>query len=206
MRWLSRGGRLFRNLVRDLRHGAFLGGVKKTPHGTRGAYDTANSGYRALEQIFSHPAVTPLVRNRTLVDVGCGKGRVLNFLIDALPGQPILGLEIDEAVARRVARRLKHRGNVTIRAGDVRDLELPDDAIFYLFNPFDADVMRAFATRLVREDRRGSVLIYYNPMHVDIFKADPNFELREIELDADCHPCVLISLRLGNNATGQVSV
>ena len=205
MRWLSRGVRLFRNLVRDLRYGAFLGGVKKTPHGECGAYDTANSGYQALEQIFSHPGVAALVRNRTVVDVGCGKGRVLNFLIDALPGQTILGVEIDEAVAKRVARRLKRHRNVTIRAGDVRNLELPDDAVFYLFNPFDASVMREFADRLVREDRRGSVLIYYNPMHVDIFEADPNFELREIKLGAGYHRCALIGVRPGNTATEPAS-
>lgn len=195
MRWNPRVARFARNIVRDLRHGAFLGGVKKTPHGDQGAYDTANSGYEALEQIFSQPAVTRLIGARPVIDVGCGKGRVLNFLIDALPGHPIIGLEIDEAVARKVARRLKRHSNVVVRGGDVRVLDLPRNGLFYLFNPFDANVMRVFADRLVEEEHREAALVYYNPIHLEAFENRPDFELQEVSLDAKYHRCVLINLR-----------
>jgi len=202
MRTYSRLIRLLRNLFRDLRHGAFLGGMKKTPHAHHGAYDTANSAYEALEQIFSEPAVAALARTRTVVDVGCGKGRVLNFLIDALPGRPILGIEIDQAVAVWVSSRLRRHDNVTILPGDVRSVGLPLDALFYLFNPFDAGVMREFADRLDREERIGSALIYYNPMHLDIFEASPRFAIKDIKLAPGYHRCVLITVRRADGACG----
>lgn len=191
---VSRSVLFARNLLRDLKHGGFLGGMKKTPHADKGAYDTANSGYGALQEIFADDAVDAIARGRALVDIGCGKGRVLNFLIEKYPRNEIAGVEIDEEVASAVRCRLGRHQNVSILAGDVRNIELPDHALFYMFNPFDAVVMADFANRVaLRADR--SAIIYYNPLHREIFDENPAFEVKEVNLDSTFHKCLLIMLR-----------
>ena len=47
--------------------------------------------------------------NDTIVDVGCGKGRSLNWLIDRFPGNPIVGIELDPELCTQTARRLQRR-------------------------------------------------------------------------------------------------
>ena len=62
------------NLWLDVRYGgSSLRGTIKSRYSSEGAHDTQNSEYRALRQMFAN-RITP---EDVLVDVGCGKGRVL---------------------------------------------------------------------------------------------------------------------------------
>lgn len=198
MAMMTRLRRLALNFWRDIRHGGFLGGGKKTLHADDGAYDTANSGYEALQRIFADPRVRALLQDRAIVDVGCGKGRVLNFLLDAFPGQKIIGIEIDEDVANQVSRRLRKYLNVTIWGGDFRKIGLPEDAIFYMFNPFDASVMSDFAERFSAAAPTQGAVIYYNPMHRTIFDENSRFRVETIPLEVGFHECLLITPRDAN--------
>jgi len=190
--------RLIRNLFFDLRYGKFLGGVKKTKFASRGAVDTANSDYLALSYIFKN-RVFP--QKHILVDVGCGKGRVLNFWLDNYPKHRLYGIELDPDVASQTAKRLKAYENVTIVEGDVIN-HLPNEpALFYLFNPFDCNVMNKFISVLLTQyydlDSGWQLpfeIIYYNPKCLNEFTND-RFNMLEIELPARFHKCVLISQR-----------
>ena len=73
-----------------------------------------------------------------IVDVGCGKGRSLNWLIDRFPAQPDRRDRARPGALR--ARRPGGSGaapNVTIVCGDATELIPPEGTVFYLFNPFD---------------------------------------------------------------------
>ena len=78
-RIIRRTGKLLSNIMRDLRHGgSFLGGTVPTRYAHLGAVETANTDYLVLEAMFSH---VDLQESDLIVDLGCGKGRVMNFLL-----------------------------------------------------------------------------------------------------------------------------
>ncbi len=142
-----RAARIARNAVLDLRYGRPLGGTVRTRYAHLGAFDTANSCYEDLPALFAAAGVTA---GDVVVDVGCGKGRVLNWLLRNHPGTAVVGIELDPEIAARTRRRLRRHDAVLVIAGDAAS-ELPAAAsVCYLFNPFDESVVARFAETLVR--------------------------------------------------------
>jgi SAM-dependent methyltransferase len=119
------------------------------------------------------------------VDFGCGKGRVL--MMAARYGfRRVVGVEFSAELCR-VARR-----NVEIfrrRAGASTEFEIvesdaaayryrDDENVFYLFNPFDAVVMRQILAGIEESRRRvprTMWLIYYYPLCGDLVTAAGHF-------------------------------
>ncbi len=184
--------RLVRNLLLDLRFGGFLGGSLKTSHAALGAYDVSNSDYLALSYLFAD-RVLP---GDQLVDLGCGKGRVLNWWLSRGWRNRMVGVELDQRVAERARARLRRFPNVQIIAGDAVE-QLPDDGtVFYMFNPFDARVMTRLRDKLERvqsPDRR-LIIIYYNCVHIDVFERSPHWLVERIALpDPRLHPAAILT-------------
>jgi SAM-dependent methyltransferase len=183
--------RILRNLKMDLQYGGrFLGGVKKTMYADRGACDTANTDYAAMPYLFDG-TVLP---NDVVADIGSGKGRVLNYLIHNYPSHKIYGLELDPECAAGLSRRLRKHKNVEILSGNACQ-NIPKDAnVFYMFNPFSADVMREFKASIEQNvrDLRSLKIIYYNPVCENVFSDDPEYVAQAIELPANFHRAVLI--------------
>lgn len=175
-------GRLFRvlgNFLRDVRYGAFLGGNKKTPYSELGAYDTVNSSYSILPILFKE-RIKP---TDVLVDIGCGKGRVINWWLDEGYKNKIIGLELDEDVASKTSGRLNKYSNVIIIAGDAIQ-NIPDDGtLFYLYSPFNEGVMLRFSARLKEMfmGKKDISLIYYNPEHAKVFESDECWLVEKID-------------------------
>ncbi|MEJ7639236.1 MAG: class I SAM-dependent methyltransferase, partial [Singulisphaera sp.] len=70
------------------------------------------------------------------MDIGCGKGRVLNFWLERFPNNRIIGVELDDRVADRTRRRLERWRNVKIITGDAVAALPAEGTIFWMFNPF----------------------------------------------------------------------
>jgi SAM-dependent methyltransferase len=196
MRKRNKITRIIRNLFVDLRYGKFLGGVKKTKFASHGASDTANSDYLALAYIFKGRIFSS---EYVFVDVGCGKGRVLNYWLDNYSIHRLIGIELDPEIASQTAKRLEKYKNVTIIEGDVINLLPKEPALFYMFNPFNCQVMNQFKCALFNrfyDEKSGWQLpfeiIYYNPKCLDVF-LDKNFSFIEIELPTGFHKCVIIT-------------
>lgn len=144
-----------------------------------GAADTENTDYGALPKIFAG-RIGP---SDVLVDVGCGRGRVINWWIRQGYSNKVIGIELDEEVASRSRRRLSKYPNVTILSGDAADL-LPDDGtVFYLYNPFDARGVERFKDRLSARlpASRDITILYYNCRHVDVFRRDPDWSVEVVD-------------------------
>ena len=118
-----------------------------------------------------------------LVDVGCGKGRVINWWLDQGLRNRMVGLEIDPAVASATARRLSAFGNVMIIHDDATT-GVPDDAtLLYMYNPFDRAATTRFKDNLARQFRgRGITALYWNPQWLEVFEGDPRWATQLIEL------------------------
>jgi hypothetical protein len=181
------------NAILDLRFGTLLRGLKPTCYTQLGAYDTANSDYTSIRKLF-RGRVQP---QDVLVDVGCGKGRVINAWLLGGYSNRIICVEFDPQVAAETAARLLQFPNVSIIRGDIVT-NFPDEGtIFYLYNPFNAQVMHKFKSRLKESLAKRSfpeaTVIYYNCRHVEVFTEDDACEIQWGRLE---HPFAIVRLRV----------
>jgi SAM-dependent methyltransferase len=94
----------------------------------------------------------------SLVDFGCGKGRVL-LVAAEFPFRRIVGVELALDMAQiaraNVALNPALKDRITIVNEDALSFELPDGPIvLFLFHPFTATFLRRFLTKLERQFRR----------------------------------------------------
>jgi SAM-dependent methyltransferase len=176
-RRVTAAGWVVRNFILDARYGGILAGTVRSRR--RGAADVTNSPYSVLPHIFSG-RIGP---TDVLVDVGCGKGRVINWWLSRGLRNRIVGIEIEPDIAAAAARRLRSFPNVTIVNADATTA-VPDDAtLLYLYSPFDRATMRRLKSDLERRfASRGITALYWNPQFVDVFADDPRWATELIEL------------------------
>jgi hypothetical protein len=144
LRWAAR------NLATDLRFGGSLAGTE--PPASPGTAPVTNSQYSVLPHIFAGQ----IRSSDVLVDVGCGKGRVINWWLSRGLRNPIFGIEHHREVAGATAARLRRHRNVTV---------VNEDATRYA--------------------GRGFRLLYWNPQFVEVFVGDPRFATEVLELPAE---------------------
>ncbi len=108
----------------------------------------------------------------TLLDAGCGKGRLL-AMGAAYGFSDIIGIDFSKKLcdaAVNVCRRIKTKypdKTITIECADARNYDIPETVgVIFLFNPFDAVIMDVFIRKvsesLQRKDRPMKIL-YANP-------------------------------------------
>ena len=99
----------------------------------------------------------PAPRDLRFNDIGCGKGKVV--ITAALEGfRDVRGLDfapelidVAEQNLARVRDKLPAGTKVAVERADVTVAEFgPRDSVFFLYNPFAADVMRGFSEHLAR--------------------------------------------------------
>ena len=187
---IRRGPTMVRSALRDLRYGRPLGGTVRSRYEHLGAFHATNSPYEDLDRVFDGVDVRP---EDVIVDVGAGKGRSLNWLLDRYPANRIYGIELDPELAAATARRLRRYPNVTVVAADATRVIPPEGTVFYLFNPFDAEVTARFAQALL-ERGRPATIVYYNAKFLEPFRADDRFAVRELDDPALAHRSAVVTL------------
>lgn len=177
---IKRSKRLLRNFLKDIKYGGrFLGGG--VPSKYEHCYNMANSDYDILSAIFK---IANIKKSNIVVDVGCGKGRVINWLLDNNFENKIYGIEIDEKIAEETKNRLKHYKNVEIITGKA-ELNIPSDGeVFYLYNPFDEIILGQFISKIINMFYRKKeiIIIYYNPAHLDILKNNKKLDVKYFDI------------------------
>jgi protein-L-isoaspartate O-methyltransferase len=165
-----------------------------------------NTPYAVLPEIFAG-RIGP---DDVLVDVGCGKGRVINWWLSRGLRNRMYGIELDPEVAAATRRRLRRFGNVTIITGDATS-SVPDDAtLLYMYNPFDAAAVARLKENLTeRFARHGITVLYWNLEWLAAFQDDPRWTSEVIELTRVSDPRVATAhrqyavIRLRPTATGR---
>jgi Methyltransferase domain len=188
--------RVMHNTYWDWRFGGSCGGRKISPFAYRGINGTQSTDYLQLELLFKAERV-PIGDADVLVDVGCGKGRVINFWLRCGHRNPMIGIEIDPEIANLARQRLRRYPNVTILTGDVVDNLPPGATKFYLWNPFGSQAMRRFKARLLETyGQRGNVtLIYYHCVEISVFENDPNWIIQRLDAEPSlAFPSAIITM------------
>lgn len=142
-----------------------LSPIIKSKYEHLGSNKVWSTDYRVLRRIFND---FRLADNDVFVDVGCGLGRVLSYLLIRGVKCRLIGIELDEQAANITKSRLSEFKQVEILNKNVMDC-LPEDAtVFYLFNPFDAARLAMFANKIEEVMRHNVHVIYLFDLHREI--------------------------------------
>jgi SAM-dependent methyltransferase len=98
-----------------------------------GGTASQSTHYLFLKYIFSHVSLT---ESDTLIDVGCGKGRVLAFLIKENCPCRICGIEYNEAVGKIAQEWTAKYEQAEVLIGDAFQLDYNDYTVLTLARPF----------------------------------------------------------------------
>lgn len=171
----------------DLKYsGRLLTGHLPTAYKHLGANDVYHTEYPAMSIIFSQITITP---EDVLVDVGCGKGRIINYWLSQGYVNKIYGLELDPAVAENTTMQFNNWGNVSIWSGDAT-LQIPQDGtIFYLYNPFSSEKFVEFESQMAKLAQHKKItLLYYRPQSLSVFETGRwNIQLIDFDKDLGIH-------------------
>jgi SAM-dependent methyltransferase len=185
-----------RNWLLDRKYGGSCGGAYPTRFEEVGAKATSSIDYYQLSRLFHEKNGVVIKESDVLVDVGCGKGRVINWWLHQGLRNQIVGIELDERFARPAAERLKPYDNVRIVCGNALDNVPEDGTVFFLFNPFHAPVVEAFKDRLFSmfRDRGNVTILYCKCNYLDLFRNDPNWVVEPLRLRT-FYPSAVIRLK-----------
>lgn len=124
---------------------------------THGAHEPTPTPYFILSDLLGRLG---LDAGAHVLDVGCGAGRV--FAYAAATGSPcrVTGVEVDAALADRVAAWTRGNDRFRVLNASALDIPLSGYTHFYLFNPFDSDVLVRFLDGIEGQVRHKVVLIH----------------------------------------------
>jgi SAM-dependent methyltransferase len=160
----------------DQRYGGHVGGRTETRFGHLGAKATDNIAYRVVSDAMTAVSVSP---EDVLVDVGCGRGRVLNWWLSRGLRNRLVGIEIDPDIAAEVRHRLRGFPNVEILTGDAVDLTPPEASICFLYHPFQEPLTRIWRDAVVARQRAPRLtILYVNPQCLDAMRESGEFRTR----------------------------
>lgn len=159
-----------------------LKGNIKTSYKYIGANDVYHTKYSVMPIIFH---LAKIKKNDVLVDVGCGKGRIINYWLSRKLKNKIIGLELDKTIADKTARQFSRWKNVSVIQGDAITNIPSDGTVFYFYNPFTADKVEQFEQILSRMFANKPIkVIYYNPKSIHAF-CNGSWHIRYINFDRD---------------------
>jgi predicted RNA methylase len=129
-----------------------------------------------------YPAILSVIRSLQLapsdvfVDLGCGKGRVV-CCAARVDIREAIGIEREQELCRLAqtnALRLRgRRTTISIRHVSAENADYLNETVFYMFNPFGEDVMRAVMLKIASSlalNPRPVRLVYVKPMFENVLQ------------------------------------
>jgi|SRR5690348_927096 len=130
--------------------------------------------YRGIFRILDSLA---LQRSDVIVDLGCGKGRILCCALLYHVAR-VVGVEDAEelvTIARKNLQKMGSRETPTVVVhGKAEDFDYSQGTIFYMFHPFGPITMRSVLSRIhsrLQQNPRVLRIVYVNPRHDSVLEA-----------------------------------
>lgn len=149
--------------------------AKRSLNGTlfyksKGAYPVQSISYIYLVELIKK---VTFGQDDVFVDVGCAWGRLINFLRKKTPIKNFYGVELNSDVAKTAQKYFKKDSNVEIISGNILDNIPHDGTIFYLFNPFDSNVLDQFLDEIEKNIEHEVKILYLYPTCAEVFEKHP---------------------------------
>lgn len=145
---------------RDMRIcGEKLGVFVPSPFGEDvGATGCQSAPYTGLDVVLKSLELTP---DDSFIDIGCGKGRAIAYLIGKGCRCKITGIEINPEVVSVASRWTRHYPNVEIIEGDAFGLDYNDYTVLFMYRPMETDIFICFINLLEMTLKHPVKLYYY---------------------------------------------
>ncbi len=191
-RAVRRAIRVAKTLIMDLRYGGYTGGTTDSPYHHLGVGRTQSAEFSELEYLFEKDWIH-IKETDVLVDLGCGRGRVLNYWLSLGLRNRLLGIELNEAIADQTRRRLREHPNVVVVTGDILENIPPDGTIYFAYNPASAPIMAKLKEALLKASQahKDLVLIYYVSHYLSIFADDERWKVWRIPMPSGVDAAII---------------
>ena len=118
---------------------------------SHGATSATATSYAVLSEVIDTKKIN---ENSKFIDVGCGKGRVLAYLLNKKVNCKMVGVELDADVAEIAKSWTEKFDNVEIIQDNVFDLDISEYTDFCLSRPFEVDSFKAFLDKIDKEAKQ----------------------------------------------------
>lgn len=122
-----------------------------------GMTDSQPTHYWILERIFDHISIS---EKDLFIDVGCGKGRILAFLLREKCPCPLYGVELSEVPGKIALQWTKKYDQVHVTLGDAFEVDYSPYTIICLSRPFLTQTFLQFITLLESQVKQKITFIY----------------------------------------------
>ena len=123
-----------------------------------GGTGSQSTHYIILKRVFSHVELKP---SDVFIDIGCGKGRVLAFLVREKCPCPIYGIEHNKEVGKIAAEWAEQYEHVHVIIGDAFQLDYNPYTVLFMGRPFLPQTFLSFVEQLESSLTHPVTLIYW---------------------------------------------
>ena len=142
--------------------GKNLGEFVPTPFAkTHGATGSQSAPYLGLDVVLEDLDLSP---DDSFIDIGCGKGRVIAYLLKKGCTCKITGVEINPQVAFVARSWSSHIPNVEIIEGDAMRLDYNAYSVLFMYRPMETYTFKTFIEYLENTLTHKIRLYYYADM------------------------------------------
>ena len=177
--WIKRRAFSLRNLMDALRDRRICGMsleryVASQFPDRHGIVDTVSTPYGTLEVVlgpetFSHDDI--------LLDVGCGLGRPLAYLVGSGFTGQLVGAEINHAAAVQAQRWTKRYDNIRVVCTDVFDMDISSFTKFFMWYSMTPDMLARFISKVENETTQPIRFYYVGNRGQDVFEGRAGWRL-----------------------------
>ncbi|MBR4727222.1 MAG: class I SAM-dependent methyltransferase [Clostridia bacterium] len=125
---------------------------------SHGATGSRSTSYWALDQVIGDDDFSA---TDAFIDVGCGKGRVLAYMIGRGFPCALTGVELNPEVAAFAEAWAKEYDQITILNGDAFALDYNDFTVLFLGRPFEKETSERFIDQLEKKLTHAIRLYYW---------------------------------------------
>lgn len=125
---------------------------------TMGATGSHSTCYWALDKIFEGETFS---EKDAFIDVGCGKGRVLAYMISKEYPCSLTGIELNEDVAAYAKQWSDRYKNITIINGNAFELDYNQYTVLFMGRPFETEMFHKFIDQLEEKLTHNIKLFYW---------------------------------------------
>lgn len=127
-----------------------------------------------MDAVSDYDVLKKILKNITLedsdvfVDIGCGNGRVINYLLTSKYKCRVIGIEKNSELAAVAAETFRKKGRVSVVCADAEVALPPEGTVFYIYCPFEAAQLERVLINIEHSAQDAIKLIYVDDVNSSV--------------------------------------